>query len=88
MDYGYCVMERRDYGRIDKLNRLENPETFWDDVRKYTKNIVSDHVIGRWQCLAEIRYEELETGMEKYIRFSGFNKETACCYEIAERPIN
>ena len=53
------IMDARDYGRIDKLNKLTNPATFWDDVRKLTKNVHSDHIIYRWQCLAEIRYDEL-----------------------------
>ena len=50
------AMEVRDYAKIEKLNALTNPETFWDDVRKLTKNVTSDHSIGRWQCLAEARY--------------------------------
>ena len=53
--YDYA-MEVRDYSRIKKLNALTNPETFWDDVRKLTKKITSDHSIHRWQCLAEARY--------------------------------
>ena len=39
---------------------MTNIDTFWDDVRKLTKNISSDHTIRLWQGLAEIRYEELE----------------------------
>lgn len=56
--YDYA-MEKRDISRIDKLNTLTNKETFWDDVRKFTKNVTSDHSIGRWQCLAECRWNEL-----------------------------
>ena len=63
LGYDYAF-ERRDYGRIDKLNRLTDPETFWDDVRKLTKNIMGDHAIGRWQCLAEARYALLIEGKE------------------------
>jgi hypothetical protein len=55
----YYALEKRDISRINKLNKLTNLETFWDDVRKFTKRIMSDHAIGRWQCLAEIRYVEL-----------------------------
>lgn len=58
MTYAY-VIENRDFGRIDKLNTLHNPDTFWNDVKKFTKYIRSDHSINRWQCLAEKRYEEL-----------------------------
>ena len=45
--------------RIDKLNALTNKETFWDDVRKLTKNVHSDHVIHSWEFLSEKRYNEL-----------------------------
>lgn len=53
------VMERADYAKIKKLRTLNNIETFWDDVRKLTKRVTSDHSIGRWQILAEARYCEL-----------------------------
>lgn len=58
MDYRYA-WTNSDIKRIDKLNALTNPDTFWDNVRKLTKNIHSDHVIGIWQNLAEVRYNEL-----------------------------
>lgn len=58
MTYNNAI-ENRDFKRIYKLNQLENPKTFWDDVRKITKRIVTDHALGRWQTLAEIRYEEI-----------------------------
>ena len=54
-----CIIERRDVQKIEKLLTLTNPETFWDDVRKFTRNVTSDHAIRRWQCLAEIRFDEL-----------------------------
>ena len=57
------AIEGRDFARIDKLNKLNNPATFWDDVRKLTRNVTSDHTIHRWQCLAECRFAEL-TGTE------------------------
>lgn len=59
MAYNEYVMERRDIGRIDKLNKLTDPKTFWGEVKKLTRNTYSDHALGRWQVLAEIRYEEL-----------------------------
>lgn len=58
MTYKYAL-EKRDYSKIDKLNKLTNKETFWDDVRKLTKYVASDHAIRRWQGLAEIRWNEL-----------------------------
>lgn len=59
MTYNEYVMERRDIGRIDKLNKLTDPKTFWGEVKKLTRNTYSDHALNRWQVLAEIRYEEL-----------------------------
>ena len=58
MNYSWA-MENRDIAKIDKLNKLINPITFWDDVRKLTRNVTSDHSIKRWQILAEARYREL-----------------------------
>lgn len=60
MTYNEYVMERRDIGRITKLNKLTNPDTFWEDVRKLTRNTYGDHALNRWQALAEIRYEEIK----------------------------
>lgn len=59
MTYEYA-MENRDYTKIDKLNTLVDPVTFWDDVRKLTRNVRSDHSLGRWQILAEQRERELK----------------------------
>ena len=58
MDYSR-VIEKRDLAKIDKLNMLIDIKTFWDDVRKHTKNITSNHSLNRWQCLAEYRYKEI-----------------------------
>ena len=44
MTYKFAF-EKRDYARIDKLNKLINTETFYDDVRKLVKNVKSDHRI-------------------------------------------
>ena len=46
MKYSFAI-EKQDIGRIDKLNAITNIETFWDDVRRYTRYIKSDHSIGR-----------------------------------------
>lgn len=59
MTYDY-LMEMRDLKRIDKLNKLKNPDTFWKDVIKLTRGIHNDHAMDRWQALAEIRYEEIK----------------------------
>jgi hypothetical protein len=58
MTYSRAI-EKRDYAKIDKLNKLTSKDTFWDDVRKLTKKVTSDHAIHRWQCLAEDRFNEL-----------------------------
>lgn len=63
MTYNEYIMERRDIGRITKLNTLISANTFWADVKKLTKRLDSDHALGRWQMLAEIRYEELKKGV-------------------------
>lgn len=57
-------MGRQEMSKAEKLNSLTNPETFWDDVRKFTAKVYSDRAIGQWQALAEIRYAELITGVE------------------------
>ena len=59
MTYEYA-MENRDYAKIDKLNALVDPATFWDVVRKLTRNVRSDHSLRRWQILAEQRERELK----------------------------
>lgn len=53
------IMEKDDYSKIKKLRTLHNTKTFWDDVRKMTKRVMSDHSLSRWQILAEARYGEL-----------------------------
>ena len=53
------AIETRDYAKIEKLSKLTNINTFWDDVRKLTRYVKSDHSLSRWQCLAEQRYIEL-----------------------------
>ena len=53
------VIEQRDFKRIYRLNNLTDPKTFWGEVRRLTRNTHSDHALGRWQVLAEIRYDEL-----------------------------
>lgn len=58
MTYGYAF-EVNDIKRIDKLNKLTNPDTFYDDVRKLCKNVKSDHAINRWEALADARFSEL-----------------------------
>lgn len=58
MNYDFA-MERQDLARIDKLNTLSDISTFWNDVRKMTKRVTSDHSIGHWQAFAEMRFKEL-----------------------------
>ena len=53
------IIEQADIRKIDKLAELNDPETFWDDVRKLTRRVNSDHSIRRWECLAECRFAEI-----------------------------
>ena len=68
MNYSYAI-EQRDIHKIDKLNKLKDLANFWNDVRELTKDVKSDHILSRWQCLAEIRCKELENDwMAQYNR--------------------
>lgn len=58
MDYRYATVFS-DRKRIDRLNKLTNPDTFWDDIHKITRNLSSLTVINGWEYLAKIRYREL-----------------------------
>lgn len=60
MKYKDYAVEKRDIKRIDKLNALTDPDTFWNDVKKLTKQTHSDHALDRWQTLAEIRYSQIK----------------------------
>lgn len=55
---------KSDMTKIDKLNGLKNINTFYDDVRKITKNVRSNSAIRAWERLSEQRYDELLTGIE------------------------
>lgn len=52
--------ETRDVSKIEKLWSLTSKDTFYEDVRKLTKRVTSDHGIKRWQILADIRAKEME----------------------------
>ena len=58
MLYNYAI-ERRDYARIDKLNTINKSGEVFENVRKWSRN-AGDHARGRWQILAEARYDELK----------------------------
>lgn len=60
-----CVCENADIKKIEKLVKLTNPATFWDDVRNLTKNVKSDHSVKRWQILTEIRFGEINAEMKE-----------------------
>lgn len=55
-----CIMEKHDISRVRKLRTINSIDGFYDQVRKFTKNITSDHAIRRWEILSEIRYAELQ----------------------------
>jgi len=64
--YYYCMVERRDESKIDKLLTINRLDDFWDKVRNFTKNVYSDHAIHRWQCLAELREIQLDLQQNYY----------------------
>ena len=83
MEFEKVVMEYNDISKVRRLNELKNPITFWDDVRKITKNTKSDHGIKRWQILSEIRYKEILKDLKKEfemylnaVKSNGTNKKT------------
>lgn len=83
MEFEKVVMEYNDISKVRRLNELKNPITFWDDVRKMTKNTKSDHGIKRWQILSEIRYKEILKDLKKEfemylnaVKSNGTNKKT------------
>lgn len=83
MEFEKVVLEYNDISKVRRLNELKNPITFFDDVRKMTKNTKSDHGIKRWQILSEIRYEEILKDLKKEfemylnaIKSNGTNKKT------------
>ena len=64
MNYN-VAFEKMDINRINKLNALTDANNFWDNVRKFTKNIHTTHALRRWEILADIRYTELTDGGTK-----------------------
>ena len=59
MLYSDYAIEKRDYARIDKLNTINRLSDVFENVRKWIRN-AGDHAGGRWQILAEARYDELK----------------------------
>lgn len=60
------IMERNDYSKIKKLRTLHDIDTFWNDIRKFTNRVISDHSLNRWQILAEARYGELQQAKRSF----------------------
>lgn len=80
MDYSRAI-EKRDFAKIDSLNMLTNTKTFWDDVKRETKKVTSDHSLGRWQCLAEYRYKEISDIWDNFKKINEKNKIVFRCNE-------
>lgn len=56
--YQRCCIENADYKKVDKiidgiLKFQINKDNFWDKVKQLTKNVHSDHSLGRWQIICE-----------------------------------
>ena len=60
MDIYSNAIEARDVAKIEKLNKITSLDHYWDQIRKLTKNVYSDHSLSRWQILAEKREAELK----------------------------
>lgn len=76
MTYRFAT-EKHDFARIDKLNTLTNPATFYDDVRRIMgKRSLSCHALGQWERLAELRY--MEIGGKYVIFWAGVHPLCVC----------
>ena len=58
------VIENADIAKINKiLNGIESgkisKDNFYRCIKKFTKNITSDHSINRWECLSEWFYNQI-----------------------------
>ena len=56
--YDALVIENRDISKIDKIiNGIEkgtiNKDNLYDAVRKFTRQVTSDHEIRRWEIITE-----------------------------------
>ena len=64
MDKSYAITKYECHV-IDKLNSLNNPATFFQDVRRFTRQITTDHNIKTWERFSEIRYNEIINAQEE-----------------------
>lgn len=64
---GRFIYEKHDLGRVKKLLTIKSLDNYWDEVRKFTKKITSDHSIKCWQFLAEKRLIQLDLQQNYYI---------------------
>lgn len=55
----YYVMEKQDYARIKKLRTLHNIDTIYEDAKRFTSRVRSDHSLSRLAILIEARRGEL-----------------------------
>ena len=63
----HFIYEKHDFGRVKKLLTIKSLDNYWDEVRKLTKNVTSDHSLGYWRCLAEKRLIQLDLQQNYYI---------------------
>lgn len=62
-DLSHYIVESADREKVMQLERLTDPETFWDDVSRFTSRVTSDHALSRWQILAEARMKQIQLGI-------------------------
>lgn len=86
MEYkGICIAEARDRGRVDKLIEIGRDE-FWEHVRHLTCRTSSDHALGRWQALADQRWEQLTTCPDCKAKMETINIHDPHDYRIMHCP--
>ncbi len=56
----FYATEKRDMAKIEKLLTIKTLNNFYEQVRKFTKNVIGDHSIRAWERLAELRYIQID----------------------------
>ena len=76
------ALTKWDHAKIDKLNKLTNTETFWEDVYQLRKRVTKKYTLHCWGRLAKIRWKELneEVTAKKFeIRKTDWLRSCASC---------
>lgn len=57
-------MTKREKSIAEKLNKLTDINTFWNDVRNMTMKVTTTAACRDWEFMSEQRYAEILTGVE------------------------